>query len=339
MSKKNSSVSLKDEIKESKVFSDIFLNFKRKLDSLNQKKYLVAVSGGPDSLALVALAKAYSIYKKIKIHYVLIDHNIRKNSGKESKKVKNLLKKNKIDLKIFVNKRKIVRNIQAEARDTRYEILLNYCKKHKIKVLITAHNLEDQVETFFMRLSRGSGLKGLSSMRTLSKISHQVRLFRPLLDVKKIFLIKISKEIFGTFVKDPSNRNQKFLRTKVRNLKKPLEKSGIKYDQIFKSIKNLSISKDTLDQYLSKTFKELIKREKKEIYINYKKYSELSKDTKMALINESIKQLRKNYYDIRSKKVENLIKNLTDKNFIKSTLGGCIFLKKEGNLCLKLEKS
>ena len=339
MSKKNSSVSLKDEIKESKVFSDIFLNFKRKLDSLNQKKYLVAVSGGPDSLALVALAKAYSIYKKIKIHYVLIDHNIRKNSGKESKKVKNLLKKNKIDLKIFVNKRKIVRNIQAEARDTRYEILLNYCKKHKIKVLITAHNLEDQVETFFMRLSRGSGLKGLSSMRTLSKISHQVRLFRPLLDVKKIFLIKISKEIFGTFVKDPSNRNQKFLRTKVRNLKKPLEKSGIKYDQIFKSIKNLSISKDTLDQYLSKTFKELIKREKKEIYINYKKYSELSKDTKMALINESIKQLRKNYYDLRSKKVENLIKNLTDKNFIKSTLGGCIFLKKEGNLCLKLEKS
>ena len=339
MSKKNSSVSLKDKIKESKVFSDIFLNFKRKLDSLNQKKYLVAVSGGPDSLALVALTKAYSIYKKIKIHYVLIDHNIRKNSGKESKKVKKLLKKNKIDLKIFTNKKKIVRNIQAEARDTRYEILLNYCKKHKIKVLITAHNLEDQVETFFMRLSRGSGLKGLSSMRTLSKISHQVRLFRPLLDIKKIFLIKISKKVFGTFVKDPSNRNQKFLRTKVRSLKKPLEKSGIKYDQIFKSIKNLSISKDTLDQYLSKTFKDLIKRKKKEININYKKYSELSKDTKIALINESIKQLRKNYYDLRSKKVENLIKNLTDKNFIKSTLGGCIFQKKEGNLCLKLEKS
>ncbi len=339
MSKKNSSVSLKDGPKVSKVFLNIFSNFKKKLDSLNQKKYLVAVSGGPDSLALAALAKAYSICKKIKIHYVLVDHNIRKDSGKESKKVKTLLKKNKIELKIFKNKRKIVKNIQAEARDTRYEILLNYCKKHRIKVLITAHNLEDQVETFFIRLSRGSGLKGLSSMRTLSKLSNQVRLFRPLLDTKKTFLIKISKSVFGTYFKDPSNDNRKFLRTKVRNLKKPLERSGIKYDQIFRSIKNLSISKDTLDQYFNKTFKKLIKIDKKEIFINYQKYINLNKDTKIALINESIKLLRKNYYDLRSKKVENLIKNFSNKNFKKSTLGGCIFFKKGGNLCLKLEKS
>tara|TARA_B100000963_G_scaffold116679_1_gene101685 strand:+ start:166 stop:1185 length:1020 start_codon:yes stop_codon:yes gene_type:complete len=339
MSKKNSSVSLKGGLKETKVFLDVFSNFKRKLDSLNQKKYLVAVSGGPDSLALVALARAYSFYKKIKIYYVLVDHNIRKDSGKESKKVKRLLKKNKIDLKIFTNKRIIVKNIQAEARDVRYEILLNYCKKHKIKVLITAHNLEDQVETFFMRLSRGSGLKGLSSMRTLTKMSHQVRLFRPLLDTKKNFLIKISKSVFGTYFKDPSNDNHRFLRTKVRNLKRPLEKSGIKYDQIFRSIKNLSISKDTLDQHFSKIFKDLIKKKKKEIFINYKKYSNLNKDTKIALINESIKQLRNNYYDLRSKKVENLIKNFSNKNFKKSTLGGCIFFKKKGNLCLKPEKS
>ena len=337
MSKKNSSVSLKDELKESKAFSDIYFNFKRKLDTLNQKKYLVAVSGGPDSLALVALAKTYSFHKKIKIHYVLVDHNIRKNSGKESKKVKRLLKKSKIDLKIFVNKRKIKKNIQAEAREVRYEILLNYCKKHKIKVLITAHNLEDQVETFFMRLSRGSGLKGLSSMRMLSKITRQVRLFRPLLDTKKKLLIKISKSIFGTYLKDPSNSNHKFFRAKVRNLKRPLERSGIKYDQIFRSIKNLSISKDTLDQYFSKTFKELIVKKKKEIFINYKKYSKLNKDTKIALINAAIKQLKNNYYDLRSKKVENLIKNLSNKNFKKLTLGGCIFFKKEENLCLKPE--
>ena len=44
---------------------------------------------------------------------------------------------------------------------------LNYCKKNKIKTILTAHNLEDQVETFFIRLSRGSGLKGLSSMKML----------------------------------------------------------------------------------------------------------------------------------------------------------------------------
>jgi tRNA(Ile)-lysidine synthase len=212
---------------------------------------------------------------------------------------------------------------------------LNYCKKHKIKVLITAHNLEDQVETFFIRLSRGSGLKGLSSMKTITKINSQVKLYRPLLDTKKTFLIKISKSVFGTYIKDPSNKNQKFLRTKVRNLKKHLENSGIKYDQIFKSISNLTISKNTLDGYLNKVFKELIKKQNKEISINFKKYSELNDDTKIAIINESIKKIKKNYYDLRSKKVENLIKNLNKKNFKKSTLGGCIFFKKNGNLCLK----
>ncbi|MDA7715384.1 tRNA lysidine(34) synthetase TilS, partial [Pelagibacteraceae bacterium] len=246
MNKKNSSAILKNGFKDYKDLSNIFLNFKKKLKSLNKKKYLVAVSGGPDSLALVALTLAYKLWSKTKFYYVLVDHNIRKNSNQEAQKVKNLLKKKNIYLKILLNNKKITKNIQAEARNIRYDILTNYCKKKNIKVLITAHNLEDQVETFFIRLSRGSGLKGLAAMKSLSKINSKVSLFRPLLDIKKKFLIKISKNIFGTYLKDPSNKNVKYLRTKVRKLKKPLENSGIKYEQIFKSIQNLSLSKTTL---------------------------------------------------------------------------------------------
>ena len=217
-------------------------------------------------------------------------------------------------------------------------MLLNYCKIHKIKTILTAHNLEDQVETFFIRLSRGSGLKGLSSMRSLSKINSKVSLFRPLLNIKKKFLIKISKSFFGTYFKDPSNKNNKFLRTKIRNLKKPLEKSGISYEKIYRSIENLSLSKKTLDDYLKKVFKELIKKHNKEILINLKKYHSLNNEIKISLINKSIKLLKRNYYDLRSKKVENLIKNINRTDFKSSTLGGCIFLKKGENLCLKIEK-
>ena len=338
MSKKNSIVNLKNGFKDFKDLSNIFLNFKFKLDSLNKKKYLIAVSGGPDSLALAALSKSYSYYKKTKFYYVLVDHNLRKNSNQEATKVKKLLKKKQIPLLVFVNKKKIIRNIQAEARNTRYEILLNFCKKNNISTLLTAHNLEDQVETFFIRLSRGSGLKGLSGMKQLSKIDKRVSLYRPFLDVKKKFLIKISKDIFGKYFKDPSNKNFKFLRTKVRNLKKPLEKSGIKYEQIFKSIQNLSFSKVTLEGYLNKVFKDLIKKKNLEISINLKKYNNLNYDTKIALINEAVKQIKKNYYDLRSKKVQNLINNLKKINFKKSTLGGCVFFKKGDNLCLKVEK-
>jgi tRNA(Ile)-lysidine synthase len=339
MSKKNSSVNLKNELINSKDLSKIFFNFKKKLDHLNKKSYTVAVSGGPDSLALAALTKAYSYIKNTKFRYVLVDHNIRKNSAQEAKQVQRLLKKSKIKLNIIINKKKIIKNIQGQARNTRYEILSNYCKKNKIYTILTAHNLEDQVETFFIRLSRGSGLKGLSAMSDLSKINNKVKLYRPLLDTKKKFLIKISKSVFGKYFKDPSNKDFKYLRTKVRNLKKPLEKSGIEYEQIIRSINNLALSKATLDGYLKEIFKDIIKQTKKEISLNFKKFKEYNKEIQIALINESIKRLKNNYYNPRSKKVVNLIKNVEKAHFKKSTLGGCVFIIKKDNLCLKIEKT
>jgi len=117
-----------------------------------------------------------------------------------------------------------------------------------------------------------------------------------------------------------------------------LEKSGIKYEQIFRSIQNLSFSKSTLDEYFRNIFNELIKKEKNVISINFKEYKKLNNDIKIALINESVKQIKKNYYDLRSMKVKNLIKNLNREDFKKTTLGGCIFEKKGGNICLKEEK-
>ena len=339
MSKKNSNVNLKKSFTNFKDLSNIFLNFKNELNKLNKNSYVIAVSGGPDSLALVALTQVYSFEKKTKFHYVLINHNIRKESGKEAEKVKNLLKKHKIILNIISNKKKIIRNIQSEAINIRYELLLKYCKKKKVNVVLTAHNLEDQVETFFIRLSRGSGLAGLSSMKPISKLGKNVNLYRPLLDVKKKFLLKISKNTFGKYFKDPSNLNQKYLRTKIRNLKKPLETSGIEYEQIIKSIKNLSSSKATLDRYLNEIFKETVKKLKNEIYVDLNKFKKLNKELKIGVINEAVRKLKKNYYSLRAKKVENLINNLANKKFKKSTLGGCLFVIKKDQLCLKIEKT
>ena len=114
-----------------------------------------------------------------------MNHNIRKNSKTEAIEVKKLLKKHQINLIILTNTKKVDKNIQSNARDIRYKKLINFCKKKKIKVLLTAHHLEDQVETFLIRLSRGSGLKGLSSMRRITKVDSKVFLLRPLLDIKK----------------------------------------------------------------------------------------------------------------------------------------------------------
>ena len=129
MSKKNSSVILKNKFESFKDLSQIFLKFEKKIIKLKSRKFLVAVSGGPDSLALTALTMAYGIKTNTKFFYVLINHNIRKDSKKEAIKVKSLLKKHNVNLKIISIKQKISKNVQNEARIHRYKLLSDYCKK------------------------------------------------------------------------------------------------------------------------------------------------------------------------------------------------------------------
>ena len=337
MSKKNSSVILKGCFKNYEELSHIYSSFKKKLNSFKKKIFLIAVSGGPDSLALTALSKAYSYENKCKIYYVLVDHNIRKNSSNEAKSVKKLLKKHKIKLNILKNTKTIKKNIQSEARIIRYDLLTNFCKKKKIKIILTAHNLEDQVETFFIRLSRGSGLQGLSSMKQIYKINGNISLIRPLLDFKKNELIKISKITFGKYFKDPTNKNTRYLRTRIRNLKNSLEKSGINYDKIFQSIKNLASSRDTLDYYFKKIYKDIIIKKNDKILIDLKSFHNINQEMKVMVLKKTIKDFTHSYYATRSRKIINLINQIKAKKKAKFTLGGCIISREKKHIIFQKE--
>ncbi len=337
MSKKNSNVILKNCFKNYEDLSHIYSSFKKKLSSTKKKLFLIAVSGGPDSLALSALAKAYSINNKCKIYYVLVDHNIRKKSLQEAQSVKKLLKKYGIKIDILRNKKKISNNIQSEARTIRYKLLIEFCKKKKINTILTAHHLEDQVETFFIRLSRGSGLQGLSSMKQSNKVNGKINLLRPLLEFKKYQLIKISKIIFGKYFIDPTNKDTKYLRTRIRNLKPSLETSGINYDKIFQSIKNLASSRDTLNNYLSKVYKDTIDRKGGKIFVNVKKFNNINLEMKILVLKKLIKDYTGSYYTVRSKKIVNLIRQIETKEDAKLTLGGCIIIKGKKHIIIQKE--
>ena len=254
---------LKSEEKNNKKDLEIYSIFKSSLKKLKKKAFIVAVSGGPDSLALAALSKKLQYEKKIKVFYALVDHSIRKDSAKEAILVKKLLKKKKITLTVLKNKKKITKNIQGIAREVRYKLLVEFCKIKKVDYILTAHHSDDQIETFLIRLSRGSGVQGLSSMKSYTKLTNKIFLIRPLLDVKKDDLIRIAKHTFGKVFKDPSNKDIKYLRTRMRYLKNILEKSGIRHDQIIKSIKNLSSTSDTINNYISKIYKKNVKKKKK----------------------------------------------------------------------------
>ena len=339
MRKKNSSVpSLKIILEKNLKISEVYSKFKSKLNKNIKKKekLVVAVSGGPDSLSLVALCKLYGIEKKTKFFYVLIDHKLRKNSKKEANLVKKLLKKQKLFLHIIENKEKIEKNIQSKAREIRYKLLDNFCKKNKIKTILTGHHSDDQIETFFIRLSRGSGIQGLSSMKEVTKVNN-IRLIRPLLEFKKNELLTIAKKIFGQVILDPSNKNQKYLRTKIRSLKEKLEKSGIHHDQIIRSINNLASTRDTLNKYINKTIKKCVKKNKKETLVDIKNLYKESEEIRLKILSHVIQDFSKSYYPPRSKKVLNAMNILKKKLSPKVTLGGC-FIEKFGNyLSIKKE--
>jgi|TARA_B110000211_G_scaffold109147_1_gene126597 tRNA(Ile)-lysidine synthase len=339
MSKKDLSVlKLKNLSLNNKPLA-IYSNFKSQINFIIKKNtFLVAVSGGPDSLALSALSKIYSKENKNKIFYVLVNHGIRTNSGKEALAVKNLLKKRGILLTILKNKKKINKNLQSEARTIRYQLLSNFCKKNKIKFIITGHHRDDQIETFLIRLSRGSGIQGLSSMNKITKLNNKIKLIRPLLEEKKEDLIFIAKKYYGKIFKDPSNSNKKYLRTKMRSLIKQLEKSGIKRERIVHSINNLAATRDTLNSYILRIEKKCIIKKKNTILIDLKSFLLESNDIQFKIFGNSIKYISKNYYPPRAKKILNLLIRVKSDKELKATLGGCIVHKRQNNLIINREE-
>ena len=330
MSKKNSNVSNKkiDQFIDKKLFSLLSNKLKKKLKNLKNKKILVAVSGGPDSLALSILTKSLETSLNLNIYYVLIDHGIRKKSYLEGVKTRLKLKKFGIKLNIIKNHQKIKNNIQSKAREIRYQLLSNFCKKKNINYLMTAHHSEDQVETFLIRLSRGSGVQGLSSMKIVTKLKSNLKIVRPLLDVKKKDLMHISKLVFGKYINDPSNKNPKFLRTKIRKLIKEMEKSGIGHEKILKSISNLSMTSETLENYLKLFEKKSVKKSKSNFMIKFSDFLQVNKEIQFRVLQNILVKCSKNYYPPRSEKIFSLIERLKKKKSQKKqTLGNCIIFK------------
>ncbi len=326
MNKKNSIVlSHKNCFKNYKHIYGIYNNFKKKIASIKNRNFLVAVSGGPDSMALVAMCRTLEYENnKLKFHYVIVNHGIRKNSTKESIKVKSDLKKYKINLKIIDNKKKINNNIQHNARKIRYHLLNEECKNRKIKVILTAHHQDDQIETFLIRLSRGSGMQGLSSMSDTTNLNKQVKIFRPFLQIKKLELTKISKKVFGSYVRDPSNKDQKYLRVKVRKLLPILKKYGIEESQIIKSINNLRSSSNTFKSYFNEIYKKIILKKRDKCLIKKNDFNSLNDEMKLKVLGNTIKVLIKSDYPPRAKKLKNALIALDTQGLkINYTLSGC----------------
>ena len=122
-------------------------------------------------MALAFLTKVYALKKNLNSRYYIVDHKLRKESTYEAHKVKRILRSLKINSHVLTWKgKKPLNNIQSLARSKRYELLFSKCKKLKISNLVLGHHMDDLIENFFLRMARGSGLKGLVSLGMTTQI-------------------------------------------------------------------------------------------------------------------------------------------------------------------------
>jgi tRNA(Ile)-lysidine synthase len=323
-----------------KKISKIYNEFS---SSLKVKENLaVAVSGGPDSLALAYLTKCYSLKNKIKVRYYIVNHKLRKESSLEAESVKKVLKK--IDIQCTIlnwNGKKTSKNIQATARDKRYSLLSNECKKNNIKHLLLGHHLNDLFENFLIRIVRGSGLNGLISFSKNTKYrGEDLNIIRPLLNLEKKDLLYISNEVFSFFVKDPSNINEDYKRTRIRNLLHSLKKEGLDEKKLKLTINNLKDSDKSIKFYVDRNLKKnVVFLKRKNIYILGYNFFDQSHEIVFRSLTKLIQKIGKKYYPVRGKSVNELIERIAKKSFTKVTLGGCFVERVNETILISQESS
>ena len=222
----------------------------------------LAVSGGPDSMALMYLAARWLTLKRRKpasIAVLTVDHGLRPEAAEEAAFVATRaagLGFAHATLAWAGQKPKT--GIQAAAREARYGLMTAYACEHRIACLVTAHTEDDQAETFLMRLRRGSGLDGLAAMAAVSERGG-VPIVRPLLGLSKARLSAYLRSLGVPFASDPSNSNATFERVRLRHAMKALAAAGIARPALALSASRLGRSREALagaaEEFLQRHFR------------------------------------------------------------------------------------
>jgi tRNA(Ile)-lysidine synthase len=189
-------------------------------------KYIVAVSGGVDSMVLLNMLSNLPNIELIVAHF---NHGIRPEATEDEKLVRNIAKR--LGLKFEVGYGRLGKNASEEtARKARYKFLNEIKKKHKAKSIITAHHQDDLIETAILNLLRGTGRRGLVAMSMNEKI------LRPLLNYPKADILKYAKDHKLQWREDKTNTDETYLRNYVRRKLMPNLSVGQR-KEVLKNIK------------------------------------------------------------------------------------------------------
>jgi tRNA(Ile)-lysidine synthase len=211
----------------------------------------LAVSGGPDSLALLHLAHQLRDGDALRPEIIVltVDHGLRANSRDEAHVVGVLAAQLGFDHAIldWRPSEHPKAGLQQAAREARYGLMAEYCHAQNIPALVTAHQLEDQAETMLMRLARGSGLDGLAAIPERSHWAG-LAILRPLLSVPKARLVATLRAAGIDWVEDPTNADTRYERARIRAAGEAMEALGLAPEALARSARRLARAREALDR-------------------------------------------------------------------------------------------
>lgn len=213
---------------------------------------VLAVSGGPDSVALMLLAAAWSGRRRCKFAVATVDHGLRPESRREAEAVGGFAASLGLPHRILSwEGEKPGTRLQERAREARYGLLLRHAGEIGADHLLTAHHADDQAETILFRLLRGSGIAGLAGMRTATRRAGLVHL-RPLLSYSKEALVSFCTARGQPYFCDPSNENFAFARTRLRHLLPILAEHGLDSGALLRLARRAERADAALDSFAQK---------------------------------------------------------------------------------------
>ena len=317
------------------------LNYKIFKSHLNSLEYFenkphigVGVSGGPDSIALVFLLNKWIKYKHGKLTAIIFDHGIRNNSKTESLQVKKMLKDLGIySLIIRPNKNKPIKKNMSNARDNRFEGMINICKKKNILHLFLGHHFDDNLETYLLRKINGSNLDGLVSINKTTYFKN-IQILRPFIEFDKKSILSFNKNNNLQFINDPTNRDVNYTRVKLRSfLQNEKYKKEIKEDFFYIKKQIPGYRKMIWETLIGN----LISVSKTQIKININQLMKLDDLIIEKHILCFLKFLNQNKTQTKSSKIMILIVSLKKHTFKTFNLSG-IMIKKNGDFLIFSQK-
>ena len=226
-----------------------------------QRSIGLAVSGGPDSLALMLLAQrwAQSIDPPPRLFVYSLDHGFRTEAAEEVAMVGREAQRLGLDFRAlqWLGERPET-GLQEAARQARYGLIGAAMAEDGVETLLTAHHRADQAETILMRLAHGSGLDGLKGMTSFSEVEG-VRVFRPLLDAEPAALAAVVADAGLEPAHDPSNEDEDYERVRWRKLLPTLAREGLDGAALSRFAARMAEADHALSQLSDAAFAELVR--------------------------------------------------------------------------------